>query len=51
MNERFPSPVMGNGPGEYQRIEEYEAAQRAIEWTRNTAKNTKQGERDFLLRS
>ena len=45
LRNRFPSPVYGLGPGEYQSIEEYETAQNAVLWARQQAPLLPPGER------
>ncbi len=42
---RFPSPVMGKGPGEYESADELEKAHRAVMWARRTAATINDGER------
>ena len=45
LKERFPSPVLGHGPGEYRTVEEYEAARKAVLWAREQAHSLDKGQR------
>ena len=45
LKKRFPSPVLGSGPGEYQSSEELEAVKKAVHWTREQYSNLQPGDR------